>query len=123
VPLDIKLVAPASENTLDQEIVAVRDHIEEVYKNSTNHRGKLRFKFMNYVKKNGDEVVKKLVIGFGFVIGVTIIIAVAILIIRQRTVQRPAPAPSKEINYSSDEESYQLRTPPTVRFYEHSPRH
>ena len=103
--------------------MGVRDHIEEVYKNSTSHRGKLRFKFMNYVEKNGNGVMKKLVIGFGLVIGVTIIIAVAILIISQRTVQRPAPAPSKEINYSSEEENYQLRTTPTVRFYEHSSRH
>jgi len=61
---------------------------------------------MNYVKRNGNQVVKKLVIGFGLVIGVTIIIAVATRIIRQRTMQRPVSAPSKRISYPSDEESH-----------------
>ena len=120
--MDLKFTTPLTNETIIEQLEEIKTHLSNAVRNSTLSRNRLKYKFVDYVKKNGSSLLKRILIGTGVAIGVAIIIATLVLI--ARSYRRETPPQTYESSVASDYSYYanideeHERKAPRVRFYD-----
>ena len=104
MPLDLKFTTPPANGAISEQLEEIKTDLSNAVRSSTLSWNRLKYEFVNYVKKNGSSPLKRILIGTGVAIGVAIIIATIVLI--ARSYRRETASQSYENSVASDYSYY-----------------